>query len=185
MPKPSEPDKIPVSYPSTLHKPFRLTDKSINKPKQITSTSQLRIEFDSLHTALALEETEHTWEKIDKAVKRFQAVVRGGAGKKELAEEYVRGMRDKTFANGIIRSVSNLLTFWPKQKLIRGGTARYRENSFEWINIGFDGLFYSSRTSVRASTTSIPTYTPPTTLPDEQALHFSISNYNYQYHQEH
>ncbi|GAA5851983.1 hypothetical protein JCM5353_005263 [Sporobolomyces roseus] len=83
MPKPSEPDKIPI-----------------------TSASQLRIEFDSLHTALALEETEHTWEKIDKAVKRFQAVVRGGAGKKELAEEYVRGMRDKTFANGIIRSLA-------------------------------------------------------------------------------
>ncbi|GAA5884748.1 hypothetical protein JCM16303_005258 [Sporobolomyces ruberrimus] len=83
MPKPTEPDKIPI-----------------------TSAAQLRTEFDSLHTALALEETEHTWEKIDKAVKRFQAVVRGGAGKKELAEEYVRGMRDKTLANGLIRSLA-------------------------------------------------------------------------------
>ncbi|GAA5991862.1 hypothetical protein JCM5350_002730 [Sporobolomyces pararoseus] len=83
MPKPTEPDKIPI-----------------------TSPAQLRLEFDSLHTALALEETEHTWEKIDKAVKRFQAVVRGGAGKKELADEYVRGMRDKTLVNGLIRSLA-------------------------------------------------------------------------------
>ncbi|GAA6015650.1 hypothetical protein JCM11491_007184 [Sporobolomyces phaffii] len=83
MPKPAEPDKIPI-----------------------TSPAQLRIEFDSLHGALALEETEHTWEKIDKAVKRFQAVVRGGAGKKELADEYVRGMRDKTLVNGLIRSLA-------------------------------------------------------------------------------
>ncbi|GAA5862293.1 hypothetical protein JCM1840_001712 [Sporobolomyces johnsonii] len=82
MPKPVEPDKIPIA-----------------------SAAQLRSEFDALLTVLALDETEHTWEKIDKAVKRFQAVVRGGAAKKELAEEFVRGMRDKQLVNGLVRSL--------------------------------------------------------------------------------
>ncbi|GAA5966876.1 hypothetical protein JCM21900_001952 [Sporobolomyces salmonicolor] len=71
----------------------------------IASAAQLRSEFDTLLTVLALDETEHTWEKIDKAVKRFQAVVRGGAAKKELAEEFVRGMRDKQVVNGLVRSL--------------------------------------------------------------------------------
>lgn len=52
-----------------------------------------------------MAETEHTWEKIDKAVKRFHAVVRGGATK--LTKEFVDGIRQPAMVKGIVRSVSS------------------------------------------------------------------------------
>lgn len=75
---------------------------------QILAASQLTAEFNLLLVALAREETEHTWEIIDKALKRFHAVVRGGAAK--FTDEFIRGLKDKQMANGIIRSVS--FTVW-------------------------------------------------------------------------
>lgn len=80
---------------------------------QITSTTQLTTEFSLLLTALAKEETEHTWEQIDKALKRFQAVIRGGACK--FTDDFVRQMRAKEVVVGIVRSVrpSSFLTLAP------------------------------------------------------------------------
>lgn len=80
---------------------------SLSLPRaQITSTAQLTAEFTLLLTALAKEETEHTWEQIDKALRRFQAVIRGGACK--FTDEFVRQMRAKEVVVGIVRSVRPL-----------------------------------------------------------------------------
>jgi hypothetical protein len=65
----------------------------------------LTTEFNTLLSTLQKEETEHTWEQIDKAVKRFHAVVRGG-GAKAWPEEFVRGMKEVAVVKGIVRSVS-------------------------------------------------------------------------------
>lgn len=55
---------------------------------------------------LSKDENEHTWEQIDKAVKRFHAVVRGG-GAKSFPDEFVRFMKDKPTVTGLVRSVSD------------------------------------------------------------------------------
>lgn len=52
---------------------------------------------------LALNETEDTWEKINRALKRFQAVVRGGATK--YTDDCVALLRDPRTAKGLVRSV--------------------------------------------------------------------------------
>lgn len=80
--KPPHPDKIPINSPSSL-------------------TS----EFNLLSTALAQDETEHTWEGIDLALKRFHAVVRGGVTK-SYPELLVNGLREKDVVRGLVRSVS-------------------------------------------------------------------------------
>ncbi|KAM0791723.1 hypothetical protein ACM66B_003992 [Microbotryomycetes sp. NB124-2] len=79
MPKAADPDRIPV-----------------------TSFSQLQSELNALLSWLQKDETEHSWEQIDKALKRFHAVVRGGSAK-QYPEELCRGLRDKPVATGIIR----------------------------------------------------------------------------------
>ncbi|GAA5867014.1 hypothetical protein JCM3774_003756 [Rhodotorula dairenensis] len=79
MPKP-EPDKIPIASPSDL-----------------------RHERDALQATLALNETEDTWEKINRALKRFQAVVRGGATK--YTDDCVALLRDPRTAKGLVRSI--------------------------------------------------------------------------------
>ncbi|GAA5987319.1 hypothetical protein JCM10908_001907 [Rhodotorula pacifica] len=79
MPKP-EPDKIPIS-----------------------TLSDLRHEGDALQAILALNETEDTWEKINRALKRFQAVVRGGATK--FTDEFVALLRDPRTAKPLVRSI--------------------------------------------------------------------------------
>ncbi|SCV73472.1 BQ2448_7398 [Microbotryum intermedium] len=81
MVKAPEPDRIPIASPA-----------------------QLDHELTLLQSALTQPETEHTWENIDRAVKRFQAVVRGGAYK--FTDEFIRRFRDKAISNGIIRSLA-------------------------------------------------------------------------------
>ncbi|KAM0748266.1 hypothetical protein T439DRAFT_349587 [Meredithblackwellia eburnea MCA 4105] len=76
----AEPDKIPT--PSAVH---------------------LQSEFTLLVAALAKEETEHTWEAIDKALKRFHAVVRGGACK--WTDVFIKEMKRKEVVIGVIRSL--------------------------------------------------------------------------------
>lgn len=63
-------------------------------------------ELNALLTALNKEETEHTWEIIDKALKRFHAVIRGGVHK-SYPDELVKGMKDKDVVKGLVRSVSD------------------------------------------------------------------------------
>ncbi|KDE09841.1 hypothetical protein MVLG_00239 [Microbotryum lychnidis-dioicae p1A1 Lamole] len=70
----------------------------------IASLAQLDHEFTLLQNSLAQSETEHTWENIDRAVKRFQAVVRGGAYK--FTDEFIRRFKDKAISNGIVRSLA-------------------------------------------------------------------------------
>ncbi|GAA5827362.1 hypothetical protein JCM11251_003780 [Rhodosporidiobolus azoricus] len=82
MARQQEPDKIPVNSPRDL-----------------------AVEVDTLLAVLALNETEDTWEKINKAVKRFQAVVRGGACK--FTDEFVHAMRDPRMVKGITRSLAS------------------------------------------------------------------------------
>lgn len=60
----------------------------------------------TLLVALNKPEDEHTWESIDKAIKRFHAVVRGG-GAKSFPDEFVKVMKDKPIVNGLVRSVSD------------------------------------------------------------------------------
>ncbi|KAK4050626.1 hypothetical protein OIV83_003352 [Microbotryomycetes sp. JL201] len=79
MPKAVEPDRIPIH-----------------------SASQLQAELATLLSWLQKDETEHSWEQIDKALKRFHAVVRGGAAK-QFPDDLARGLRDKPVATGIIR----------------------------------------------------------------------------------
>ncbi|GAA6028827.1 hypothetical protein JCM8097_007414 [Rhodosporidiobolus ruineniae] len=81
MPRQPDPDKIPIASPRDLHN-----------------------EVDALLAVLALNETEDTWEKINKAVKRFQAVVRGGATK--FTDDFVQSMRDPRMVKGICRSLA-------------------------------------------------------------------------------
>ncbi|GAA6009998.1 hypothetical protein JCM10207_007512 [Rhodosporidiobolus poonsookiae] len=81
MPKPQEPDKIPI-----------------------TSSRDLHVEVEALLSVLALNESEDTWEKINKAVKRFQAVVRGGATK--LTDDFTHAMRDPRMVKGLTRSLA-------------------------------------------------------------------------------
>ncbi|GAA5864833.1 hypothetical protein JCM8547_009245 [Rhodosporidiobolus lusitaniae] len=81
MPRVQEPDKIPINSPRDLH-----------------------LESDTLLALLALEETEHTWEKINKGVKRFQAVVRGGGCK--FTDDFVQVMRDPRMVKGLTRSLA-------------------------------------------------------------------------------
>ncbi|PRQ77736.1 CLASP N terminal-domain containing protein [Rhodotorula toruloides] len=81
MPKAPEPDKVPINSPADL-----------------------RDEVDALLAVLQLNETEDTWEKINKALKRFQAVVRGGACR--FTDEFVAAMRDPRMAKGVCRSLT-------------------------------------------------------------------------------
>lgn len=98
----------PRTSPSSPSIPHASHLHSLNKfplPSQITSLSQLHSEFSSLQLQLNKEETEHTWEHIDKALKRFHAVVRGGVTK-DWTEEFLKGMREKDLVKGVVRSVS-------------------------------------------------------------------------------
>lgn len=70
---------------------------------QIASAGDLRHEADALQAILQLAETEDTWEKINRALKRFQAVVRGGATK--FTDDFVAILRDPRTAKGFVRSV--------------------------------------------------------------------------------
>ncbi|KAJ8293745.1 Protein stu-1 [Rhodotorula toruloides] len=81
MPKAPEPDKVPINSPADL-----------------------RHEVDALLAVLQLNETEDTWEKINKALKRFQAVVRGGACR--FTDDFVAAMRDPRMAKGVCRSLT-------------------------------------------------------------------------------
>lgn len=74
-------------------------------PGQITSNAQLESEFALLQTAFNLPETEHTWEIIDKALKRFHAVVRGGVCKSAFVLDFIKGLKNKVFVAGLVRSV--------------------------------------------------------------------------------
>ncbi|KAH8920174.1 hypothetical protein BT69DRAFT_437514 [Atractiella rhizophila] len=75
----------------------------------INSVAELLHEFSLLREALALQENEHTWEKIDKALKRFNAVVRGGGcgGKGGNAEAirdcFVKEWKARDLVDFIIR----------------------------------------------------------------------------------
>ncbi|GAA5839331.1 hypothetical protein JCM9279_005908 [Rhodotorula babjevae] len=75
-----EPDKIPINSPHDLS-----------------------LEVDALVTALQLNETEDTWEKINRAVKRFQAAVRGGACR--FTDDFVHHLRDPRVVKGLVRSL--------------------------------------------------------------------------------
>ncbi|KPV74526.1 uncharacterized protein RHOBADRAFT_45015 [Rhodotorula graminis WP1] len=75
-----EPDKIPINSPHDLS-----------------------VEVDALVTALQLVETEDTWEKINRAVKRFQAAVRGGACR--FTDDFVHHLRDPRVVKGLVRSL--------------------------------------------------------------------------------
>lgn len=72
---------------------------------QITSLQQLESELALLQTAFNLPETEHTWEIIDKALKRFHAVVRGGVCKSPFVVDFIKGLKLKAFVVGFVRSV--------------------------------------------------------------------------------
>ncbi|GAA6006855.1 uncharacterized protein JCM10292_005475 [Rhodotorula paludigena] len=82
MPRQPEPDKVPINSPHDL-----------------------RLEVDTLLAALTLNETEDTWEKINRALKRFQAVVRGGACR--LTDDFIAAMRDPRIAKGLGRSLAS------------------------------------------------------------------------------
>ncbi|KAK4054991.1 hypothetical protein OIO90_003332 [Microbotryomycetes sp. JL221] len=81
MPKAADPDRIPVS-----------------------SASQLNQELQLLIDSLARDETEHTWEQIDKSLKRFHAVIRGGSAR-QFPDELVKGLKDKALVQGLTRSL--------------------------------------------------------------------------------
>ncbi|GAA5822442.1 hypothetical protein JCM3770_000271, partial [Rhodotorula araucariae] len=80
MVRPQEPDKIPINSPHDLH-----------------------VEVDALVHVFQLTETEDTWEKINRAVKRFQATVRGGACR--FTDDFLHAMRDPRVVKGIVRSL--------------------------------------------------------------------------------
>ncbi|GJN90005.1 hypothetical protein Rhopal_003000-T1 [Rhodotorula paludigena] len=82
MPRQPEPEKVPINSPHDL-----------------------RVEVDTLLAALTLNETEDTWEKINRALKRFQAVVRGGACR--LTDDFLAAMRDPRIAKGLGRSLAS------------------------------------------------------------------------------
>ncbi|KAL8278817.1 hypothetical protein RQP46_008886 [Phenoliferia psychrophenolica] len=78
---PAIPDKVPCDTPHSVEN-----------------------ELATLQLALDKDETEHTWEQIDRAVKRFHACVRGGATKH--TDTFVKGFRQKELVNKIIRSMA-------------------------------------------------------------------------------
>ncbi|BGP49376.1 hypothetical protein JCM10450v2_005264 [Rhodotorula kratochvilovae] len=80
MVRPQEPDKIPINSPTDLH-----------------------VEVEALVQVFQLSETEDTWEKINRAVKRFQATVRGGACR--FTDDFLHAMRDPRVVKGIVRSL--------------------------------------------------------------------------------
>lgn len=101
-------DKIPVSsfplYPPSLpplHHP--LTDLP---PPQCPTIDQLHTELSLFQQSLNLDETEDTWEKIERAILRFAAVTRGGGAK--FGEEYVRIMGGREMGGKIVRCVSQI-----------------------------------------------------------------------------
>lgn len=58
-------------------KPTIATDAKIT----LTSPSELHAHFDELYDDLHAAETEHTWQKIERALLHIQAITRGGAAK--------------------------------------------------------------------------------------------------------
>ena len=66
----------------------------------------VELELATLQLALDKDETEHTWEQIDRAVKRFHSCVRGGATKHTAT--FVRGFKQKELVAKIIRSVRGI-----------------------------------------------------------------------------
>lgn len=108
MVKQADPDKIKVP----LYDCFgvsRIITHTVILNQQIDSIFGLEKEFDLLQTAFNLAETEHTWEIIDKALKRFHAVVRGGVCKSPFAQDFIKGLKIKVFVVGFVRSVRILL----------------------------------------------------------------------------
>lgn len=68
---------------------------------QISSGADLAAYFDDIEHALAEKETEHSWERLDRALLKLEAVAKGGGYK---FEDFVPRM--KAVAGPISRSVS-------------------------------------------------------------------------------
>lgn len=95
-------DPRPSLAPSFPAAPSVHSTHSLNT--QISTLSDLRSEGDALQATLALNETEDTWEKINRALKRFQAVVRGGAATR-FPDDFVALLRDPRTAKPLVRSI--------------------------------------------------------------------------------
>lgn len=67
----------------------------------IASGADLAAHFDSIHQDLAQQETEHTWQKLDRALLKLEAVTKGGGYK---FDDFVPQM--KAVAGPLARSVS-------------------------------------------------------------------------------
>lgn len=70
----------------------------------ITSAAELAVHFRSIQDALAEKETEHSWQRLDRALFKLEAITKGGAYK---YEDFVAFM--KSIAGPLARSVSLLL----------------------------------------------------------------------------
>ncbi len=70
---------------------------------QVTSQADLHAHFAQLRTALAEPETEHSWERLDRALAKLEAITKGGAYK---FDEYVELMRDRAISVPLCNSVS-------------------------------------------------------------------------------
>lgn len=125
-PKAIEPDaKIPVSQqPSSgsflsdlvafvfvlwLEQPADPHASLFTSRDQCTTLEQLQNELYQLETALAPEEREDTWEKMERAILRFAAITRGGAYK--LGEPYIKSLGAKANGTKLVSCVSHLLSF--------------------------------------------------------------------------
>lgn len=73
----------------------------------ITSSGQLENEVGLVQAMLNLAETEHTWEMIDRALKRFHAVIRGGVCTSTYTVDLIKHLKSKQFTTGLIRSVES------------------------------------------------------------------------------
>ncbi|MBW0467125.1 hypothetical protein O181_006840 [Austropuccinia psidii MF-1] len=70
---------------------------------RITSANQCLQEFELLKGALSIEESEDTWQKIDASLKRFSAVIRGGAC--DYPEEFLRCWKETEIVRGLVNAM--------------------------------------------------------------------------------
>ena len=67
----------------------------------VASSADLAAHFDDIHQALAVKETEDSWQKLDRALLKLEAVTKGGGYK---FDDFIPQM--KAVAGPLSRSVS-------------------------------------------------------------------------------
>lgn len=104
MPSAKQDDRIPVSQPpSLMYRPAPDQCPQLLLPNdfQIVSAIELAGHFESIEYALAQQETEDSWQRLDKALLKLEAITKGGGYK---FDEFIGHM--KAVAGPLTRSVS-------------------------------------------------------------------------------